>query len=596
MKITIENLQDTFQIGYDAYLDSRLEAAKVYDYYHNRQWTDQQEAILESRGQPKETFNIVKLFTRQLIGYYSTVINSIKISPRQQSDVVIASLLNDVVSYTIIDNKFEAVGDYIKMDGLLTGLFSAYIDVVETGETDEFGRKLRKIKIESVPNEELVLDPMSTRIDYSDARYIHRFKWVSEETVKKLFKSKFDELDAYYNHLNIDESDFEYKFETQFQGKYKLHNNYLIVHSIMEDDNGDTWSVYWHDDIILEKKNVTYKDVKFPYRVVKLQDSNKAEYYGIFREVMESQNAINQALSQIQLLVNTNKVFVEDGAVENIEEFKRSFTRVNSVVIVDNLQGIKIENMSGEIQQQYIIIDKAFDRIQRLLGINDSFLGMAFASDSGRKVKLQQNATIMALRYIDNKLGAFYEMIGWDIVNLIKQYYTASQTLRIVDESVGERWVQINQPLMVPDQNMEPSVVWDEELNPETGEPEKDEYGNIILTPLNNADTDISFAEVDLVIDSVNYNDEDEKNQLLLETVLNGNLGKNLATVNPAGYFKISSLSVKSAKTKYSKEIADVLDQTAMMLSPQPEQQQNLGGAADVSSQQSPTLQLPKEG
>ena len=62
-----------------------------------------------------------------------------------------------------------------------------------------------------------------------------------------------------------------------------------------------------------------------------------------------------------------------------------------------------------------------------MLGINDSFLGMAFASDSGRKVKLQQNATIMSLRYITARMQAFYKSLGEDIVALVKQFYHAGR-------------------------------------------------------------------------------------------------------------------------------------------------------------------------
>lgn len=604
MKVTIENLRDTFQIGYDTYLDSRKEANKVEDYYHNRQYTTEQLNELENRGAPKETFNIVKLFTRQLLGYYSTVVNTPKIKPIQYSDIDIASLLNDTTSQVLRENSFVAEGDYIKRNGLLSGLFCSYINVNETGKSDDYGRPLYKIEIEHVDPSELVLDPMSVRADYKDARYIHRFKWLSEDQVKQAFgKYRTDKLQEYWNFLNIDEAEFEFKYGERFQGIYKQHDNYLIVHSIMEDDKGDTYSVYWCGDTILTKKKITYKKVKFPYRVVKLNDSNQAEYYGIFRDVMASQDAINQAVIQVQKMANTNKAFVQNGAVEDLDDFTRRFNRVNAVIPVDNLAGIKIENLSGEIQQQYIIIDKAFDRIQRILGINDSFLGMAYASDSGRKVKLQQNASMVALRYITTKMEMFYRMVGWDVVHLIQQYYTANQVLRIADETVGDRWIEINKPLQLPNpMTGQPSVVYDEDLDPASGEPRTDKDGNIILVPLNDSRTDITFADVDLEMDTNSYNDEDEKNQLMLETMLSGAVGNALMTVNPGGYFKAASLSVRSVKSKYSPDISQILEQTAQMLQPQPQQQENLGMASQQmegpaggpQSQMSSQLKLPQ--
>lgn len=592
MKIDIETLKDTFQIGYNAYLDSKIEANEVEDLYHNRQYSSDQLNTLENRGQPKETFNVVKLFARQLVGYYSTVINTVKVNPVQYNDIDTASILNDVTNHVFNTNSFESEGDSIKLDGFLSGLMCSYQNVVYSGKTDQYGRKLYDITIEHVPSSEIVLDPMSTRDDYKDARFIHRFKWLDEETVERTFgKAKEEKLEAYTNFLNTDESEFEFKYGDRFQGIYKQHDNYLIVHSVITDDSGDTWSIYWSGEFILDKKKITYKEVKFPYRVVKLTNSNKVEHYGVFREVVESQKAINQAIIQIQQMANSNKAMVQTGAVKDLAKFTAAFNRVNSIIEVTNLLGIKIENLSGDIQQQYLIVDKAFDRIQRILGINDSFLGMAYASDSGRKVKLQQNASMVALRYITKKLELYYKMVGWDVVNLVKQYYTANQVLRIADETVGQRWVELNKPIMLPDANGNPIVTYDEDIDPASGEPNKDDNGNIIMVPLNDSRTDISFTEVDIEITTNAYNDEDEKNQLMLETMLSGNIGNALMTVNPAGYMKAASLSVKSMKSKHSQDIAGILEQTAQMLSPQPEMQNQLG-MSNPSSQQPSSQQL----
>lgn len=580
MKTDIETLQDLVKISYEEYADSRAEAAEVLDMFHNRQYDQAQLATLSNRGQPAETFNIIKLMGRLLLGYYSTVVNTVKVSPRNISDILTSSLLNDTLDFTMADNRFETEGDKIKLDGILTGLMGCSIDVEDTEEVDQFKRKIRRIEIEHVPERELLLDPMSTKEDYSDGMYLHRLKWMREEALKKLLRSLgiknpqelIDKLDAYYNHLNIEGMEFEDKFTQRFDGYFKRYNNYLIVHTIIEDDDERRWSILWSADQELSRKEITFKEVKFPYRIHKIHTSDQVEYYGIFREIVETQKAINQALLKIQLMVNTQKAFVEGSAVEDIDKFTDQFNRVNAVIEVKRLSGIKVENLTREVLDQYTVIDKALDRIKAVLGVNDSFLGMAFASDSGRKVKLQQNATSLALRYISVRMEQFYRLLGWDIVHLIKQYYTAHQVLRIADESVGERWVAINQPMQVwsgrMDANQQPIMenVWEEVLDPATGEPMEDDNGNVIIAPIPTSETEIAFTNVDLSIDSTIYNDEDEKNQLMLETVLTGNIGQHLSTVNPAGFFKAAALTVKSMKSKHSIDIAEILNQTAEVM------------------------------
>jgi hypothetical protein len=61
VKTDISTLQDLFKISYETFESSRIEEKEVSNMYHNRQYTEEQLAIFEKRGQPSETFNIVKL-------------------------------------------------------------------------------------------------------------------------------------------------------------------------------------------------------------------------------------------------------------------------------------------------------------------------------------------------------------------------------------------------------------------------------------------------------------------------------------------------------------------------------------------------------
>ena len=580
MKTDIDTLRDSFQVGYYAYEQSRKEANEVWDLYHNRQFTQEQLAILSNRGQPAETFNVIKMFARMLLGYYSTVVNTMTATPRLAQHIDNAALMSDTLKYITEDNRFDIIGDQMKLSGLLSGLICSFTNVVDTGNRDNFGRPVLETLVDYVPDSEIVLDNMSRKDDYSDARFIHRFKWMPKETVVKLFgKDAPEKLDAYHNYLNADEADYEFNYGEEFTGHFRVFDNYLITHTVVEDDNGKSWSVYWSGDVELKRDEVTFKKTRWPYRVQRIHSSDYTEYYGIFREVIEPQRAINQAVIKLQLLANSEKAYVEDGAVENIDDFTNAFNRVNGVIEVLKLNGIKVETSNREIQEQYIIIDKALERIQKVLGITDSFLGTAFASDSGRKVKLQQNQTVMSLRYITARIESFYRSLGQDMANLVTQYYTANQILAVTDEIVGQRWVELNKPMVkfsgqfdeFGQPMMEPILLPVED--PASGELVTDEEGNFILAPVNEITSEFAGLEFQIKIEANSYNDEDEKAQLLLETVMSGQVGQMTAQINPAGFFQMASLSLRSMKTKYSPNIAEILNQTAQMLGQDPAQQ-----------------------
>ncbi len=595
MKVNIETLQDTFRYGYEQYERSRIESQIVWDLYHNRQYSIDQLSTLSNRSQPAETFNVVKLFARMLMGYFSTTVNELVVNPVQESDLDTSLLLNDVVQQIFKPAQFEAEGDKMKLSGLISGLMVAYEEVIDTGKKDKYGRPIYKVQYSHVPEREVVPDPSSGAANYSDADWIHRYKWIHEDLVVKTFgQAAKDKLDAYDNHIDQTDTEFEAVYNGEFVGKYRIYDNYLIVHTVMIDDDDQRWSVFWSGDVELQRTKLTANKVKFPYRIQKVHTSDIPEYYGIFREVIETQKAINQALTKFQLLANTQKVFVQEGAVEDIANFTDAFNRVSGVIEVTNLKGVKIVDLSREALQQYDIINKALDRIQRVLSVNDSFLGLAQASDSGRKVKLQKSATITALRYLTNSIEQFYTNMGMDAIYLVQQYYTANQVIRIADETVGFRWSEINKPLEIwngeYDETGAPimETQFEEVTDPETGEPLIVD-GNFVIAPIPEAGTEIAFTEVDIEINAVAFDDTDEKNQLMLEGIISGNAGQLLSQVNPSGYMNIVAKSVRNMKTKNSPEIAKIFEDTATALGGDKDAEAQASGFAsgnpDASSQ-----------
>ncbi len=575
MKPTITNLQDAFAISRDVYKDSDREAQEVVDMYHNRQYTQEEIDVLTTRGQPVETFNIIKTFSNAVAGYFDTVVNDIAVRPRYTSNPAAALLLNDVAQYVLEDNEFETEATKVELDGMLTGKMCIFYDIQDTKKFDAFGRKVKELKIEHVPAFEVKIDPMSKKDDRSDARFISRWRWVDEEE----FNEKWPPV-ATVNHAGRgnkkaesystegtedEQTNFEKRYGIRLHGKFEEWNNYLVVHTIMR-DKGTLWSVIWHNDIILEKKKVPFNKMLSPFRVVLMSNSDKAEHYGIFREIIETQKAINQALIQIQMLINTKKAIVEKDAVGDVDDFTKQFNRVNNVIVVEDLAGVKIEDISRDVMAQYGIIDKGLERIKIVLGVNDSFLGTAFASDSGRKVNLQQNSSKSQLSTVVKRVQFMYKMVGEDIVKFIQQYYTSSQILRVADKTNGDRYLALNQPIMIPQGDGQEGPVYDEELD-DKGKPMEDEYGNILMTPLNDPDTDIKFVDVDIKVESVPYNNAAEQNQLLFETFLNGPTGQSVLQVNPAGYYKIAGMQISEMGTKNSQLIAQVLLETGQMVS-----------------------------
>ena len=554
MKIDIQTLKDTFEVGYQTYQESYNELDEIENLYHNRQYTMEQLNVLAERGSPAETFNIIKLFDRSMLGYFSTVINDIKAVPLEEYENDSARRFNRALQYILRQNNFSLMKENILQNSLHAGLIITSLNVKKTGDTDKYGRPHIDINLKVINPKYVVLDPKSEDFDYSDARFFHTFKWLDEPTIKKMVGSKkFNKLQSNTNYLNIQEAEYTeiYGATGGFNGHYRLGDEYLVVTSMIKDNNGDWWTVLWCGDEIIAKEKVPY-DEALPYRVVKLHQVNKPEFYGIYRELIGIQHSINQAVLQIQLLVNNKRVIVQDGAVnpEDWEQFQKDFNKVNKILHVNFLDGIRIEKFDSEIAENYRVISNALDRAQKLLHINDAFLGQSAASESGRKMNLQKTSSIVQLRYVVTRLEFYYQVLGRDLLSLIKQYINAEISIPSEDDFGNQEFEAMNVPL----------------IDPSTGKPAidyvKNTKGEYEGELINDPDTELVYNKMDISVTASNFDDSAEADKLMLEQTL-ATVGPFLQQADPVAYLKVSSLLVKQKRTRHSGDIAKILEQVA---------------------------------
>ena len=359
---------------------------------------------------------------------------------------------------------------------------------------------------------------------------------MSEEAVESYFgKEIADKLknNAEQNFIGAREADYAYKHYLYQSQAYRRHRVHQIVHSVIRTTEDRYYSIYWSGGETLKKAEITNRIYKFPYIIRKLEDTDKVEYYGIFRDVKETQKAINQAIIKLQLMANAQKVYVDDNGLgeEDLAKFTDAVSSVQSVVRVKDLQGIKVENTTREVLEQYSIIDKALDRIQQVLNINDAFLGQAQASDSGRKVNIQRGSSILGLDYLVTPIEAAWQSFGEAMVAYIQQYYTAHQAFQMSDDIDDQRFIELNQPLVDPRTG---SYVFELVTDPDTGKPMRDENKNLVFSPLPMIQTEPQGKKFKVQIEASSHENQDDNNQLMMESFVNGPPGQFLAQCSSA--------------------------------------------------------------
>lgn len=554
--------RDYFTIAMNEYEGSRNEAAEIRAFNHNKHYTIAQLNVLRNRKQPKETFNIIKSYKRVLSGYLSSTINNINVKATTPSNTDKASLGEDIVQFVLRSNDFKMMRPDIQEDLILSGLSGFEITPLATGKKDNFGTPMVELQLKVLHENELAIDPLFKRYDYQDGRFVHTFKWVPNEYVKEMWPNKVQELEKF-----IDTTDFNnFNFTTSFSGKYNTYYNSLIVKTQMKVGK-KIWQLIWSGDVLLEKLDITHYG-KFSIYPFTMEKTEEAEYYGLFREVLESQKAINQALIQIQMLVNTNKVLVNSSALvdNDIATFTNMYNRVNAIIQVKDISGVKIENLSGDVVAQYNIISSALDRIKQVLNLNDSFLGMAGSSASGRQVKLQQNMTASALQYLTGRLDFVYTEMAKSILEMAKMYYRANTLIRVSDEIKGDSYTEVNKPVTINGE-----IQYKDKI-------QFDDKGVVRLEPWFYKESTLDDLDYEVELTTSNYNETDDMESLQLDNIIQGNAGQMLMNTSPGKYAEVVALKAKVMKTRNSEYIAKVFSDVAKKLEGSPIQDPRTAG------------------
>ena len=606
--------------------------------YHEKHFTYEQLAYLQEQKIPPTIFNAVKYFANRILGFMSSTVNTVKITAQQIEDIPIAAINHDMVNYIYRMNGWDTVkGQSAITQYLLTGIFCVSCMPVKSGKVDQFGRPQYEIEIENVSVYDIILDPASKKSDYSDARFIHRRMLMTKDEMMLQFPDKHEEIAALNPGNDSVGSDYGYhnRFTENNYGYTPNNGLYDVVHSVIVDNkqtndeteldtySGETnnprkeriWSIYWCGDQILQEKEITYREVRFPYVVYKLHEENiENEFYGIFRGIVPMQKAINSAIIATHRVINTAKKFVAPNAVKDLNKFAEQLSNPDeSIIEVDKIEGIidAFGSQAQEAQNQLLILNNDINLLREQLGINLAFIGDAPASDSGRKVQIQREASIAALNSIQRRIQQPYRVMGRNICKYISQYYRATQVFNIVERDVAQRWVEINSPALIAvrepvimqapngevyldhqsgpqilDENGEPVFRYhfEQAIDPETNEFMVGEDGETIWAPVPTLGSEIRNFDPDIIVDSTAYDNEQQVAIDFAHNLLNSAAGTLLAQVDPAAYLEVFAELARGAKTLATSKVADALLRAAekIVAAQQAQGTEGNGGGGEV--------------
>lgn len=187
---------------------NRYEQATDDDYYDGLQWSDEDKAEVEGRGQPALVFNETKPAIDWILGTERRTRVDWKVFPRNNADVQGATNKTKVLKFNSDVNKIPFQRSQAFADATKVG-----IGWLEDGAQDpKFGDEPIFSRYESWRN--MWYDPLSVQRDLSDARFLFREKWIDLDIAIAAFPDRENELRAKAEHHYLTPTDEDEFFAT----------------------------------------------------------------------------------------------------------------------------------------------------------------------------------------------------------------------------------------------------------------------------------------------------------------------------------------------------------------------------------------------
>ena len=464
----------------------RKDNQRNFEYLDGDQWSEEEAYTIRSRGQQPTVINTILPTVDMVCAVASQQQADIQVIGRENSDEQMASLLTALLKH-VLDNCHYEYQEKVSIRESYIGGRSWF----EVGLfTDERGKDL--IKVDHIPWENVYLDPFSRKADASDARFIIKAKWLDRDSVKSLFPDAADMIDSVF------EDDYhgqEYEAQTNSSGRsefyYDSRSNRVRVCEcyykrpervkikLLNEDTGKEYEkeiikdtlhyVIFADEVILfgsatdHKQNTPELDIDcYPLVPMFCRRDRKGRPVGIVKNLIDLQDQINKLNSKFLWTLASNRLIMEEGAAQDVEQIREEYQRPNGVVILNEggLSKIRVDDKYRDLSYMSNHLNFLLMTEQRISGVNDSMLGLGGANErSGvmQNTRISQGAS-MQTSILENMFYA-KECVARVILKLIGKYYTDYRVIQITEDNGQRSNYAFN--------------VKERKVNPETGEVEE---------------------------------------------------------------------------------------------------------------------------
>lgn len=547
-------LFDYFLTEVDIQGPNRLDQEVDADMYDHIHWTEEDLQALKDRGQLPITYNVTTAAINWLLGTEKRMRTDYKILPRRKEQGKPAERKTQFLKYLSDINRTPFHISRAFEDAVKVGI-GWLEDAVQDGDFEE----PLYTRYESWRN--MLWDSAATEMDISDGRYIFRTKWADVDIAAAMFPTRkhIVELSATdlpflgawtedgdevmdrpetertegFLHTNS-ASGYTRKRVKLVEGWYRAPVNTKFLRG--GDFRGEVYdplspghkeAIERQESLQLEKVAMRmhvaifttkgllyngpspYRHNRFPFTPIwgNRRDRDGMPY-GMVRGLRDIQYDINKRATKALHVFSTNKTIMEEGAVEDLEEFKEEVARPDAIIIKRAGKELTI-NADRDIGQWNLeMMSRNIQMIQQTSGVTDEMMGRRTNAVSGVAIERRQDQGSLATSKYFDHLRFAQQIRGEKQLANIEQFVDEEKTFRITNMRGGPEYVTVNNGL--PDNDIVRSKAdfviseadWNATIRAAAAEQ--------LLQTISNFPPEVGVALLDLVVENMDLPNRDE--------------------------------------------------------------------------------------
>lgn len=479
----------------DRQAENREQMAMDEAFYDHLQWSEEELATLEARGQAPLVFNMIQTSVNWILGSQRRAPTDYKILPRTKEGSKVAEVKSELIKHLgdINGSEFEwadAFADAVK----------AGVGWMETGQGyQEDGAKVYDRR---EGWRAMLWDSTASRYDLQDARYMVRAKWLDADVGEALWPERAGFIRQIANDTRYGMADLDDMGDAAMDEREAAHfsatgiaragvdaetsrprfraievwfKRFMPAANIIRGGqfNGemlDPWSPGHYRELqtgratlitrpkevvhcalmtetgFLDIRESPYRHNRYPFTPIwGYRRASDGMPYGFVRGVRDIQRDMNKRASKALHHLSTTRVTVEEGAVPDIEELRDEAGRPDAVIVHKSGKQPPMITTDAAVASAHLeLMSRDAAMIQSVGGVTDENMGRQTNAKSGKAIIARQDQGALATSIFFDNLRRSKMDHGEKLVINIEQFYTDQDEFRITDARGNAKFVQIN--------------------------------------------------------------------------------------------------------------------------------------------------------